>query len=298
MKTRSIILSLLLMANLSGNAVLSSYSRWSGTGRNEKLTGLIVLNIEPENSTMWQSFKWIIHVFVIVLLSIWLFVVIYRLHLIKQLQAKTALQQKMLRLQMNPHLIFNLLAIIQNLMINNNSDKAVSSLSMFSALLRSILHNSFNETVTIETEMKTLNNYLGLQQMRYVNRFDYSIDIDPSVDAEYNEIPVMLLQPFIENAIEHGIKPKSESGHISINCYRNGSTINIEIQDDGIGREKANEMRMRYEKDHKPLSTSITQERINVLNRKLKQKITMEIVDLKDEHGAAKGTKVVFGVPL
>ena len=128
-------------------------------------------------------------------------------------------------------------------------------------------------------------------------KFDYSLFADEGLDTENTFIPPMLAQPFIENAIEHGIKHKKDKGLISIRFEQKNGGLELIIEDDGIGRKKAHELRMQYDKDHKSLATAITQERIAVLNRKLKHKITLEIIDLKDERGEAKGTRVVFGVP-
>jgi sensor histidine kinase YesM len=133
--------------------------------------------------------------------------------------------------------------------------------------------------------------------VRFPDKFDYSLFVDERLDAENTSIPPMLAQPFIENAIEHGIKQKNAKGHISIRFEQYNGGMQLIIEDDGIGRKKAHELRMQYDKNHKSLATAITLERIAVLNRKLKRKITLDIIDLKDEHGEAKGTRVVFGVP-
>jgi sensor histidine kinase YesM len=111
-------------------------------------------------------------------------------------------------------------------------------------------------------------------------------------------IPPMLTQPFIENAIEHGIKSKEIKGNIEVRFIRKNQTLVLEIEDDGIGREKAQENLKARDPGHKSMATNITQERINVLNRKRNRKIQFNIIDLKDEAGDATGTKVVIEIPF
>jgi len=253
---------------------------------------------EPQSLNLQQSKILVLGSTSFVIVSGLLAFFIYKQKRIKEIQEKADLQQKVLRLQMNPHFIFNSLASIQNLMINNNIDAANKYLSKFSTLVRSVLYNSFHDKITIEKEMKTLDSYLALQKLRYINRFDYSISIDPAVDAEYTEIPVMLIQPFVENAVEHGIKPKSAAGHINLICERKNHSVLIKIIDNGIGREKSEMLRLKFQKDHKPLATDVTIERIKMLNKRHKQKIKLNIIDLKDEHCEACGTKVIFELPV
>lgn len=223
---------------------------------------------------------------------------LYKQKRLKEIQEKSNLQQKLLHLQMNPHFIFNSLASIQNLIINKDPETANIFLIRFSNFVRNILHSSFYESNTIEKEIKTLDSYLALQKLRYAGRFDYSITLDPAVEAEYTEIPVMLLQPFVENAIEYSIKPKQLAGHIDLNCQLKNHRVVIEISDDGIGRKKAEELRLKYANDHHHMATDITRERIRIMNKKLKNKIKLDIIDLEDEHCEACGTKVVFEVPI
>jgi LytS/YehU family sensor histidine kinase len=203
-----------------------------------------------------------------------------------------------LRSQMNPHFIFNSLSIVQNFIVKHNDAKASIYLSRFSELVRSILNNSSQEQITLEEELATIGNYLALQKVRFSDQFDYELEVDETLDPESTFVPPMLTQPFIENAIEHGIRNLGSKGKIDIRFIRRDDKILLEIEDNGIGREKAEELLRQRDKTHKSMATAITLERIVVLNRKLKRKISLEIVDMKDDHGEAKGTRVVFGVPL
>ncbi|MBW6492865.1 MAG: histidine kinase, partial [Lentimicrobium sp.] len=175
---------------------------------------------------------------------------------------------------------------------------ATDYLARFSHLFRNILEGSVEEFIPLEKEIETVKNYLELQQVRYTGKFTYQVSVDEDLDTEQIQIPPMLTQPFIENAIEHGIRNLSSKGKIDVRFIRRDDKILLEIEDNGIGREKAEELLRQRDKTHKSMATAITMERIAVLNRKLKRKITMEIIDLKDERGEAKGTRVVFGVPV
>jgi len=208
------------------------------------------------------------------------------------------LEQKLLRSQMNPHFIFNSLASIQNFIINQKASEASIYLSRFSQLVRNILDSSVDENVPLQKEIETIRNYLELQKVRYAGQFDYNLTVDKKIDEETIMIPPMLAQPFIENSIEHGIKYKETPGHIEIRFHLVGKIIRFEVEDDGVGREKAKEIESRQKRIHRSMSTSITQERLTELNKKLRHKIRMEVIDLKDNFGNACGTRVSFGIPV
>ena len=207
-------------------------------------------------------------------------------------------EQRLLRAQMNPHFLFNSLASIQNYIINEDTDRASIYLSRFSQLVRNILDNSVEEYVPLEKEIETIRNYLELQKVRYAGKFDFNIDVDDDIDEENMLIPPMLAQPLIENAKEHVIKHRLTPGHIDIRFRLEDSLIRFEVEDDGVGREKAREIEASKGAKHRSMATSITTDRLATLNKKLKKKIRMEIVDLKDSEGKGIGTKVMFGIPV
>lgn len=213
-------------------------------------------------------------------------------------QEKTKLQQKLLRSQMNPHFIFNSLASIQNSIINEEPMKASKYLARFSKLVRNILDSSVEEFISLEEEVNTIENYLALQKIRFPEKFYYIIEVDENIDQTSINIPPMLAQPFIENSIEHGIKHKKSKGNIKIRFVLNGKLIRFEVEDDGVGRGKAKEIQYKLDKDHRSMATDITHERLQVLNKKLRQKISLTITDLKDDKGNPAGTKVTFDIPL
>jgi len=209
----------------------------------------------------------------------------------------TLLQQKLLRSQMNPHFIFNSLTSIQSFITDRNPRNASRYLSMFAKLIRNILDSSTEEFVRLSDEITTIENYLELQKLRYADKFDYTIDVDEHIDDEAIILPPMLAQPFIENTIEHGFKYKDNKGKLKIRISSMNGFISFEVEDDGIGRERAKEVLYKQNKDHKSLATTITYERIRVLNKKLKRKIQLHIIDLKNEENEPSGTKVQIEIP-
>jgi tetratricopeptide (TPR) repeat protein len=278
-------------------AIIELQTRYE-TEQKEKQIALLAHENEFKAYKLNQSRIFIFGLAGLVLLIAILAVIIIRMNTFREKQISLLLQQKLLRSQMNPHFIFNSLVSIQNFILNEEPAVAGKYLSKFSKLVRNILDSSFEEYIPLEEEISTIENYLDLQKVRYSDKFDYSIDIDPDIDNESMMIPPMLAQPFIENAIEHGIKHKEGKGRIGIRCWRWNDVAIFEVEDDGVGREKAMEILQKQDKEHKSLATAITKERIAALNRRSKKKITLEIIDLKDDLGKARGTLVRFGIPL
>jgi len=220
-----------------------------------------------------------------------------RVNKLKTEHKNTLLEQKLLRLQMNPHFIFNAFSNILRLIDTNHNKRASSYLITFSKLLRATLENSREDMVPFEKEVEILKNYLELQKFRYPEKFDYILTIDNHINQEDMTIPPMLVQPFIENAIEHGFRHKKEKGNIDVRFILQGNRILCEIEDDGIGREKAWEAEYTEKVKYKSLATQIIKERIDLLNQKLKQKIHFEILDKTSKNKMAQGTIVLIDLP-
>jgi tetratricopeptide (TPR) repeat protein len=235
---------------------------------------------------------------VLTILCILIFFLIYNRKKMRSDQKALILEQKLLRSQMNPHFLFNSLSSIQNFIVAEKPDKASVYLSKFSKLVRNILDNSIEDYVSLEREISTIENYIELQKVRYAGKFDYRIKIDPEIDDESFMIPPMLAQPFIENAIEHGVKHRETKGHIDIRFTRKDHAVIFEVEDNGVGREKAKEFESLSSEGHRSMSTYITKERLTALNKKLQRKITLDITDLRNESGDPAGTLVTFGLPL
>ena len=237
-------------------------------------------------------------VIAISILLLFILILVSRQNSIKSGRKVAEFKQRLLRSQMNPHFIFNSLTSVQDFILQQDGIKASIYLSRFSDLVRNILHNSQQEFIKLEEEISTIENYLELQKIRFPDKFDYNIEVDQQVNSESLLVPPMLAQPFIENSIEHGFKQKEDKGQINIAIRQNQHGLLIQITDNGIGREAAMRKMKAQSPNHKSMATAITLERINVINRKKKRKINLNIIDRKDESGKATGTKVVIEIPF
>ncbi len=207
------------------------------------------------------------------------------------------IESQALRAQMNPHFIFNTLSSIQHYISNNDTDAAIKYLSKFAKLMRKIMDNSKQQVIAVSEELNALNLYLELEIMRFDKKFEYSITVDPAIDQYYDRIPSMLIQPYVENAIIHGLLPKQGTGKISISLEKNQDTLLCVIEDNGIGREKAKEFKKNRVTQHKSMGMSITKERLDILNESLNSTIYAEIIDVF-ANGEPAGTKVRLVIPL
>lgn len=206
-------------------------------------------------------------------------------------------EQKLLRTQMNPHFIFNSLASIESFIHEHQPKEAANYLSHFSRLMRLILENSTSEYIALGKEIEILNYYLSLQKLRLDDNLTYTIEIDDEIIPEHIFIPPMLTQPFIENAIEHGFRGSKSEAKIEITFKISNDNLKVEIIDNGIGIEKAREQKNQHKK-HKSLAIQITHERLALLNKSKKKKISFSMTDLSDENKEKTGTKIIFLLPL
>jgi ligand-binding sensor domain-containing protein len=208
------------------------------------------------------------------------------------------LEQKALQLQMNPHFIFNALNSIQSLISQKDEKKARYQLAKFSKLMRSILENSRSQVITLEDEIQTLQDYLAIEKSSRGNTFDFKVTTLLEVDTEELMIPPMMLQPFVENAIIHGVAHLTENGNIDIHFLQKNKILECSIQDNGIGRAAAKEIKSQIEHQHKSAALEVTQERLDILNKDMRGLKSLEITDLKNEDGTACGTKVLVRLPV
>jgi ligand-binding sensor domain-containing protein len=216
-------------------------------------------------------------------------------------QQLTELERKSLRLQMNPHFIFNSLNSIQSFVISNDPDKAIHYLAKFSKLMRMILQNSRETHIALSEEIKSLNYYMDMEKLRFDDKFDYTIDVDKSVDTEFIGIPPMIIQPYVENSIIHGLINKSDKGKISICFVLIDNYIKCVIKDNGIGRDKAMEIKKSSGLKRESQGMQITKERLDILSKDQNEQFDVQITDLKNDDGTAAGTKVelkIFYVEL
>ncbi len=207
-------------------------------------------------------------------------------------------QQQLFRSQMNPHFIFNSLTNIQHYIFSKDSLSAGKYLAVFAKLMRSILNNSRKELISLRDEIATISQYLELQQLRMEEKLKYILEVDHRLDIELTEIPPMLAQPFIENAIEHGIRNKENGGKVMVRIRKEAGYILYEIEDNGVGRQKAAEFQSSKPKDHESMAVSLTRSRLQSLWGRKRSGKEFEIIDLKNEVGVPAGTLVRFKVPL
>ncbi len=207
---------------------------------------------------------------------------------------------KALKSQMNPHFIFNALNSIQEQFMYGDKLKANEQLENFTYLTRQILNVSGKKLITIETEKEILTKYLELEKMRFQTSFNYSIKLNDSIDEDYLQIPPMLIQPFVENSIKHGLLHKEGEKKLSIlfELIQNGEYVLCTVEDNGIGRERSAEIKARNENKHASFSTESIEQRLELLNTELKLKDLIKFEDLKDEKGLALGTRVEIKIPL
>jgi histidine kinase/tetratricopeptide repeat protein len=217
-----------------------------------------------------------------------------------ELQKQSAeLEMQALRAQMNPHFIFNSLSSINHFILKNESKTASNYLTRFSRLIRMVLINSQKPLITLEDELQMLELYLEMERLRFKNSFDYSITFLNTIDSDNILVPPLLLQPFCENAIWHGLmhlpafRPGKEGqGRLDIQLAMENNILNCTITDNGIGREKAEEMKSKSAEKEKSMGLRITQGRLNLLNQEKGIHTSYNIEDLKDAHGSASGTRV------
>lgn len=206
-------------------------------------------------------------------------------------QSRTVqLEQRLLRTQMNPHFIFNSLTAIQSFVYKSDPRQAGKFLSSFATLVRAILDNSREEYISLTKELKWLENYLELQKLRFENRFEYNIHIGEDIIPENIEIPPMLTQPFIENALEHGFRNITYLGQLDIYFELKGESLEIIIKDNGIGLSTETQ---HSPSNHVSHAIPITKERLLLLNKNKKEKI---IFSMESKEG--EGVSVRFVVPF
>lgn len=210
----------------------------------------------------------------------------------QQKLANNLLALKSLRSQMNPHFIFNALNSVNNYIAKSDERSANRFLSEFSVLMRTVLENSEEDFIPLSKELELLQLYLKLEHSRFPEKFDFSIEIDDNLDLQAYEIPPMLLQPYIENAIWHGLRYKEKKGFLKINLTQlDKETLQIEITDNGIGRKKSAELKTENQKRQKSKGMGNIKKRIAILNDMYKNRIDVTVNNLNQD---GSGTKVTL----
>ncbi len=246
-------------------------------------------------SPWWKTFWFRLFIFSLLLSVVYLWYK-RRIDSVKEkfeIEKKQAsLQLTAMRAQMNPHFIFNVMSSIRNYMQENDVNSAEKYLTSFAKLVRYTLDNSSIQEVSLEEELQALKSYAFLEMQRFENGFDFEIVFDDEIDPEEILVPSLLLQPFVENAIKHGIDRLVNRGKILISVKSKDDSVVISIEDNGIGREDSTNWNSENREKHTSFGSRLTFERIEAFNKAYNKDIRAKIIDLKDKNGLSKGTKV------
>ena len=223
---------------------------------------------------------------------------------LKETQKRLAIEKqyrdselKALKAQMNPHFIFNALNSIQEYIVLNEKNLASDYLGKFADLMRKYLYHSDKGSISVEEEVACLNTYLELEKVRFEDTLDYSITVANAIPVENTYIPTMIIQPYVENAIKHGLLHKKRDKGLSIVLVQEGKHIKCTIEDNGVGRAKSKALQQNSKRDHKSFATKATQDRLALLSFDKDQEIGVATIDLYDDNGLPKGTRIIITIP-
>lgn len=257
----------------------------------KKETEIKQLSIENELKSQRIKFAIAAIIAIAVAAGFAIFLLIMRRRKIKAEQEQ--LKQRLFRSQMNPHFIFNALASIQNFLYKNEGKKAAGYLANFSTLTRSILTNSTKESISLEEEIETLKNYVELEKMRLKDAFDYEIKFDEELETEFINVPPMLIQPFVENAIKHGLKEKEEGGILTVSFIDKKDFLQVQVLDNGVGINNSKNEKIS---GHKSMALKIFDQRMKIIGKKMKNLPLPKIEDLSLQD--KQGTLVEVCIPI
>ncbi len=222
----------------------------------------------------------------------------------KELEIKQEFNQKIyelemnaLRLQMNPHFVFNSINSINWFIIKNDKDNASNYLAKFSRLIRLILENSKSKLIPLSNELDAIELYLEMESLRFEQKFEYNIELRSHVNSMNLLIPPMIIQPYIENSIWHGLMNKEGVGHIDLKVYLEDNKLVCVVEDNGIGREAANRINQLKKIKKQSLGLKITDDRLKFIEKVYGIETDTKIIDLYNEEGKATGTRVIIEIP-
>ncbi|MGZ5220571.1 MAG: sensor histidine kinase, partial [Chitinophagaceae bacterium] len=198
------------------------------------------------------------------------------------------------RAQMNPHFIFNSLNSIKSLINKNENDKAADYLTTFSKLIRTLFQNSDKREVSLHDELETCKLYTQIEKMRFGDKLDFVFEVDKAIDLKDIKVPALILQPFIENAIWHGLVPQESGGKVVFSVKEKNEAVVCTIDDDGIGRELSKQYKAQYEATHQSKGIGLTQSRLELDKLLNDREDTIEIIDKQNEDGTPGGTTIII----
>jgi len=222
----------------------------------------------------------------------------YLKNILKKEKEYLALEQRMMRSQMNPHFIFNSMNSIKLYIISNDKDKAVYYLNKFSKLIRTILATSEEKDITLKEELDTMELYMNIENIRFSNIIHFNLEVGEDVPLKQIKLPSMILQPFLENAIWHGLSSKEGHKQISLRVIKDSAkNARIEIEDNGVGRKKSKEIKSKKILNNRSIGIDLTQQRLENYYKNIDGEHSIQILDLY-ENDMATGTKVVLKIPF
>lgn len=201
-----------------------------------------------------------------------------------------------LKAQLNPHFLFNALNAIQSFMLKKDRVQASNYLNRFSKLMRTILQHSMEDLIVLNEEIEAIKLYLQLENLRFENSIQIEFDVAKDLDLEEINIPAMIIQPFVENAIKHGLTQKNGEKRLYIGFQRKNNMLEVIVEDNGIGREAA--LKRKKNEEHMSVSEGINRKRLEIINQLYNANCDLEIVDKLDEQKGPTGTKIILGIPI
>ena len=247
-----------------------------------------------------QSRKSFILVLAVFFLFLILLFILYRHYHLKSQKRTLSAEQKLMRSQMNPHFIFNALLSIRIYLQNHNVTEAMEYLNQFSKLIRSILSSSLEKEISLDEELETMRLYINIENIRFCNEIDYHLNIDPEINLKAIKIPSLILQPFVENAIWHGLQSKEGYKKLDISISKkNSNFVNITIADNGIGRKETTKIDIeKLNTQKKSIGISLTLKRLENFSKNMKYTYKLNIIDLYNDYYDSLGTQVELDLPL
>ena len=272
--------------------------QFENEAKNKEIQALASENEAVRQKLRTNSIIFWFTIFTIVIVAAILIIILRNRQLNQEKQILT-LEQEMLRSQMNPHFIFNSLNSIKLYIINNEKENAVYYLNKFSKLIRKILVASTEKSIPLQDELETMQLYMNIENIRFSNHIDFKIHIDPKVNTNNIQVPSLILQPFLENALWHGLSAKKEDKKISLEIRQSDyDFVDITITDNGIGRKRSAEINQEKLLNRKSVGLSITKARLANFSKSFVHDYKLNIEDLHDHKGKAIGTKVELSIPL
>ena len=246
-----------------------------------------------KNRNLWAIF--LVSIFSLLVILYFL----YRQNSLKKEKKILTLEQDVLRIQMNPHFIFNALNSIKHYIINNEQKNAVHYLNKFSKLIRKILESSSVKEVSLQEELETMDLYMNIENIRFSNEIDYNFNVDQTLDLSKIKVPPLVLQPFLENALWHGLSSKKGDKNILLSVHKPSENfIQIDIQDNGIGRKASAKIKSNKTIKRKSIGIELTKERLNNFIKGFKNTFSLSFNDLFDDQKKPNGTKVILKIPI